>query len=336
MKTGILLFLAFTSAVLGSTAPQRIARVPDAHQRVPRYSKRSDKECNGYTDLCSKKYSDVAFPTTHNSYAHGDNIAANQNNDIKAQLDAGVRAFMLDIHLQSSVKLSKRDVTLAGASSAATTTPSGSSSSSSDPYLCHTTCLLLNAGPMVNELKNFKTFMDANPNEVITIFIENDDNFSADQISAQFVSAGLDSMAYTPANNTAWPTLESMISSKKRLVVFTDANADSATVPWLLYDKDYAVQTPFEVPVNSQFTCAPNTAVRPLWVMNHFVYANYKLGTTQEKRPDPSSASSVNTESSILEQASLCQKASHFPNFVTVDFYDVGDLFKAVASINGR
>ncbi|KAJ1955161.1 hypothetical protein EC988_002038 [Linderina pennispora] len=194
--------------------------------------------------------------------------------------------------------------------------------------------MLLNDGPMVDELKNFKTFMDANPNEVITIFIENDDNFSANQIGAQFTSAGLDSMAYAPSNSTAWPTLESMISSNKRLVVFTDVRTDTTAVPWLLYDKDYVVQTSFEVPVNTQFTCAPNTVVRPLWVMNHFVYANYTFGTTQVQRPDPSSASSVNTESSILDQANLCQGADHFPNYVTMDFYDVGDVFKAVASIN--
>ncbi|KAJ1931711.1 hypothetical protein EC988_009698, partial [Linderina pennispora] len=166
MKASLVLLLALTSAVVGSTAPTRIARLPAEHKRMPQNSKRSSKECNGYSELCAKKYSDVAFATTHNSYAYGDNIAANQNHDIKKQLDAGVRAFMLDIHLQSSRKLGRRDATLIGASNPApAATGSASGSSSSDPYLCHTTCMLLNDGPMVDELKNFKTFMDANPNE---------------------------------------------------------------------------------------------------------------------------------------------------------------------------
>ncbi|KAJ1961098.1 hypothetical protein GGI12_003442, partial [Dipsacomyces acuminosporus] len=50
--------------------------------------------------------------------------------------------------------------------------------------------------------------------------------------------------------------------------------------------------------------------------------------------PDPSSAASVNSLSSIANQASTCTKAAVFPNFVAVDFYDEGDVFKAVASIN--
>ncbi|KAJ2695268.1 hypothetical protein H4R19_005851, partial [Coemansia spiralis] len=69
--------------------------------------------CNGYSELCGRKFSDVAYATTHNSYAVGDNIAANQNKNIRQQLDSGVRGFMLDLH--------KLD-----------------SGSSNDPYLCHT------------------------------------------------------------------------------------------------------------------------------------------------------------------------------------------------------
>src|SRR5690606_33127932 len=54
--------------------------------------------CNGYEELCSKRFSEVCFATTHNAYAFGSSIAANQVNDIPTQLKDGVRGFMLDIH----------------------------------------------------------------------------------------------------------------------------------------------------------------------------------------------------------------------------------------------
>ncbi|KAJ2470912.1 hypothetical protein GGI02_002615, partial [Coemansia sp. RSA 2322] len=263
--------------------------------------------CNGNSQLCGKTFDKVAFPTTHNSYAYGDNIAANQNVNIQAQLQAGIRGFMLDLHYLDSTNTSV-------------------------PYLCHTLCLLLNDGPFATELQNIRTFMDNNANEVVAIFIENDGPFTAAQISQAFVQAGLDKYAYTPKAG-AWPTLQTMIAQNKRLVVFTDAGAD-ASVPWLAYDKDYVVQTPYSVAVGSSFGCSPLTTVRPLWVMNHFVYKNFSFAGSTVDVPASDSAATVNTRQSIVAQANACGAAGVFPNFITVDFFDVGALFQAVADIN--
>ncbi|KAJ2032607.1 hypothetical protein IW146_005084 [Coemansia sp. RSA 922] len=272
---------------------------------------RAANQCNGYAELCNRTFDKVAFPTTHNSYAYGDNLAANQNVDIQTQLNAGIRGFMLDLHPNN-----------------------GATVATSDPYLCHASCVLLSDGPLVNELKRFKSFLDGNANEVITIFIENDGPFTAAQMSKAFTTAGLDSYVYQPKSTTAaWPTLKSMISQNKRLVVFTDAGAD-ASVPWILYDKDYVVQTPFSVAVGTTFGCTPLTTVRPLWVMNHFVYKNFSFGGSNVEVPALDSAATVNTRQSIVAQANVCGGTGVFPNFVTVDFYDVGGLFQAVADIN--
>ncbi|KAJ1822143.1 hypothetical protein LPJ75_000543, partial [Coemansia sp. RSA 2598] len=46
-------------------------------------------KCNGYNELCNRKYDKIAYVTTHNSFATGDNIAANQNREITQQLDEG-------------------------------------------------------------------------------------------------------------------------------------------------------------------------------------------------------------------------------------------------------
>ncbi|KAJ2729865.1 hypothetical protein IW152_005471 [Coemansia sp. BCRC 34962] len=272
---------------------------------------RAVQACNGFSQLCDKTFDRVAYPTTHNSYAYGDNIAANQNVDIQTQLNAGIRGFMLDLHAAN-----------------------GATAATSEPYLCHASCVLLNDGLLVNELKRFKAFLDGNANEVITIFIENKGPFSAAQMAKAFTAAGLNSYAYQPRSTTAaWPTLRSMIAQNKRLVVLTDDGAD-ASVPWILYDKDYAVQTPFSVAVGSTFGCTPLTTVRPLWVMNHFVFKSFSLAGVVADVPDADAAATVNTRQSIVAQANVCGSAQAFPNFVTVDFYDVGGLFQAVADIN--
>ncbi|KAJ2761757.1 hypothetical protein IWQ56_002165 [Coemansia nantahalensis] len=266
--------------------------------------------CNGYSELCGRAYSEVAYATTHNSYAVGDNIAANQNKNIRQQLDDGVRGFMLDLH--------KLD-----------------SGSSAEPYLCHTSCTLLNAGKLVDALGDFRTYLAANPREVVTIYIENAQPFGAADIAKAFTDARLDAYAYAPSGgNTTWPTLGSMISSGKRLVVFSDRGADASVAPWILDENSHSVQTSYTVAEGRSFDCQPLRAVRPLWVMNHFVYTNLTLGIANFDRPAPDAAASVNTESSIESQAALCQSAGHRPNFVTVDYYDVGEVFRAVAGIN--
>ncbi|KAJ2078908.1 hypothetical protein H4R24_004140 [Coemansia sp. RSA 988] len=299
-----------------------LARTP--RPAVYHHQRRSDSSsCNGYSELCSKRFNEVAYATTHNSYAHGDNIAANQNKDIRQQLNDGIRGFMLDLYKLGS-------------------------GSSDDPYLCHTSCTLLNGGKLVDALKDFKTFLDANKNEVVTIFIENAQPFSAADMAKAFTNAGLEDYAFSPSDASSssnadgssgdsgfkWPSLEDMIDSSKRLVIFTDSNADAA-VPWILNEGSYAVQTSYTVEQGSSFDCKPLKQIQPLWVMNHFVFTNYTVLGFDFERPAPGSAGSVNTLNSIVEQSKLCTNDGHFANFVTVDYYDVGDTFKAVAKING-
>ncbi|KAJ2378822.1 hypothetical protein IW150_000562, partial [Coemansia sp. RSA 2607] len=146
--------------------------------------------------------------------------------------------------------------------------------------------------------------------------------------------------AFTPSSTDAdgfqWPTLGVMISQNKRLVVLADTNSDT-TVPvpsWMLYDRNYAVQTSYSVKAGQAFDCNPLSTVRSLLVMNHFVSVDYSvLGMTFQK-PDYNSSVAINTRASIVNQANICGAAGNFPNYVTVDFFDGGDVLKAVADIN--
>ena len=66
--------------------------------------------CNGEVDICNVPLDHVVFPATHNSMSsslYPGWLFAEQISTIKGQLDAGVRAFLIDTHYgeQSSVRV---------------------------------------------------------------------------------------------------------------------------------------------------------------------------------------------------------------------------------------
>jgi hypothetical protein len=169
----------------------------------------SQKACNGYAELCDKSYSNVAYATTHNSYAFEKNIAANQNYDIPTQLDDGVRGFMLDaLYPQNNTN---------------------------EVHLCHGSCDILDAGKATDILSQFVTWLGNNPNEVITILWENTGKVpvTAATFNQIYTQTGLSKLAHFQESADAeWPTLGKMIDSGKRVVNFIGNGADPKTVPW--------------------------------------------------------------------------------------------------------
>ena len=103
-------------------------------------------------------------------------------------------------------------------------------------HLCHTSCTLFDGGPVRDYLARVKAFLDGNPNEVITILFTNPEELSVENYShPAFLASGLAELAFVPTNSPAeaddWPTLQSLIDSGKRVVVFMDKGTNSATVP---------------------------------------------------------------------------------------------------------
>lgn len=89
--------------------------------------------------------------------------------------------------------------------------------------MCHTSCFLLNTGPLVDYLERINTWMVAHPNEVVTLLLTNQDNVDVSVFGKAMVDSGLAKLAYTPPKKLAlneWPTLQEMINSNKRLVMF--------------------------------------------------------------------------------------------------------------------
>lgn len=150
--------------------------------------------CNGNAALCSRQYSNVTQVGSHDSAFVGILLPDNQYVSVTDQLDSGIRFLQAQTHNDDGVI-----------------------------ELCHTSCLELDAGSLSSYLSTVKTWLDGNPNEVLTLLLTNGDAIPVSQYGTVFAALGLDAYAYAPGTTLAmdqWPTLQSLIDAGKRLVVF--------------------------------------------------------------------------------------------------------------------
>jgi hypothetical protein len=257
-------------------------------------------QCNGMATLCNKKYDEVAYLTTHNAFnSDEDNfLYPNQNLNITSQLNDGVRALMIDVY----------DV-------------------AGTPTVYHGSSFLGSA-PFSSFLIDIKTFLDTNPNEIVTIILEC--YTTANQIEIDINFSGLSNYLYTHTSPN-WPTLQNMIDNGTRLVVFSDMNDANPTQEWYHYIWNHAVETHFTTNSLSDFNCNFNRgdSSNDLFILNHFVTdSNLGIGLESE-------AITANTNPFFINRVIQCyEEKAKFPNFITIDFYDKGDGFQVVNQLN--
>lgn len=198
------------------------------------------RSCNGDPSLCSKRYTEVTFIGAHNSYSNGTSISSDQSKSVTDQLNSGIRLLQNQGHYYYSL--------------------STDDANPSKIHLCHTSCLLLDGGTVEAYLQQVKTWLDANPDEVLTILFTNPDGNSV-QMWNQAVEyvTGLKEMAYVPPKKrmrrSDWPTLGEMIDSKKRVVFFMDANADQDQVDYILDEFSQMYENPVSAMSSRIFNC---------------------------------------------------------------------------------
>ena len=253
--------------------------------------------CNGSASLCDRSYALVAFPTTHNAMSNADEgwAVPNQQHGIARQLADGVRGLMLDVHPFEG-----------------------------ETYLCHGVCQL-GRRLLADGLADIRSFLDCHPGEVVTIIFEN--YATAEALEAAFVAADALRLTHPQTPGSPWPTLGQLAAAGERLVVFSDS--EGGLRPWLLDVWQHAWETPYAFANASEMTCAPNRGdpANPLFILNHFI-------TNPVASPD--FADTVNHDPFFSARAEQCrQEAGQLPNFPTVDFYDIGDLFSLSQGLNG-
>jgi len=313
-----------------------LAAATSAALLVPRNDSHA---CNNSPDLCSHSYADIVHLGAHDSPFVQNNAnsgnqftfiqASNQNINSTAQLTAGVRLLSAQVHKNNGAW-----------------------------HLCHTSCGLLDAGPLGTWLAEIKIWMDANPYDVVTLLLVNSDNASPSDLDAEFKSAGINSYSYTPPSTTSappsWPTLQDMIANHTRLVTFVASlpPASNTMAPYLLDEFTFLFENDYNVTSPSNFSC---TADRPapltgqtaqalssnrLPLVNHFLdKADNTFGGSGVFTPDTGNITTTNGKigvGSLGAAATDCTDTyKRNPFAFLVDFFDQGQTLAVVDGLNG-
>ena len=252
--------------------------------------------CNGAPELCARSYDTVVFPGTHNAYAA---------TEAGFSPLAANQTAPLATQLEDGIRVLLLDVL-----------PDGDVLA-----LCHADCGL-GSIPHLEALAEIEAFLAAHPRDVLTIIYQDD----ADQadIVTDLEASGLVTRAYTH-DGGPWPTLGEMIDAGTTLVITAENGGPPPS--WYHHVWDEAWDTGFTWTSTADFDCEPNRGApdHALFLLNHWLSNAAGL-------PDASAASEANALDTLLARVEACPR---LPTFIAVDYYDQGDLFAAVDTLNG-
>ncbi len=256
-------------------------------------------QCNGDTNLCGRRFDQVCFLYTHNSYnVRGAHKLPNQNLSVAQQLALGVRGLMLDVYAHH------------------------------EKVMLYHGKRILGHRPLLEDLKAIKDFLDAHPTEVMSIIFES--YISPTQMASALAQAGLLPHLHMQARGVPWPTLGEMVVSGQRLVIFSEKD-QSNPYPWLHHIWDFATENHYSNHGRADFSMRYNRgdSTNGLYLMNNFI-THRKFGTGLQD-----SAIVANDKDFILMRcAELARMQGRIPNFIAVDFVEIGAAKAAVDQVN--
>lgn len=322
------------SALIGTAGVQAVFPRPEASgtssaatpsSTASSSSSSSSEVCNNSPVLCDRHYNDITYMGAHDSAflrdaSTGNSVAGNQFKNATFALDAGLRFLQAQVHNENNTL-----------------------------RLCHTSCGLLDAGPLENWLAAVNDWVVGHPSDVITLLLVNSDNADVSKFADAFEQSGIDKFGFTPASKTEWPSLGQMIANDTRVVSFITNIDSSAASPHLLPEFNYIFETPFTVLELDGFNCTvdrPSSAGSAsnafskgfMGLVNHFkdqeIVGSVFIPDTNNINLVNSAATNA-TGNLGLHIQQCNQQWSHRPNFVLVDFWDQGATVKAADNSNG-
>jgi hypothetical protein len=303
--------------------------------------------CNGSEALCARRLNDVVFAATHNSMSaaadRGWYFAYHQRG-IKAQLEAGFRAFLIDVYYGYATNNGVRsdpattpdyarlveeigEEAIAAAEGLAQRFGPIPPRASPALYLCHGLCEL-GATSFDSTLRVLRRFLEDNPGEVVILFLQ--DYVDPFDVEAAFVRTGTIPYVVTLAPGEPLPTLGEMVRLDRRVLVLSE-NMGSVQRPAWYHDGFALVQdTGYVYRSVEAMDCALNrgAADHPLLLLNHWVAAF---------PPRPSDAQRANSRAVLLERVERCEaERGQVANLIAVDFFESGDTVAVVQELNRR
>lgn len=340
--------------------------------------------CNQSSMLCGRRYNEVAYPATHNGHSHEACDVHNQDLDLKEQFERGIRATKLHVWYHGDGSGKVVPYVCHGIDKALLYNPpvdkaleqvplllrpvARSMVEKADPlkelvldafYHAYGTdnstgaipfkhCLLDPARkPLVESLTVVREFLEHNPEEVMTLILE-DHTRNLDHIVDAVAAAGLVAYVHTQQITEPWPTLREMIKANKRLVIFLHGDQDLpySKYPWLHYIWDYAWDTCWEFKDAGDLRnckldkvpCRGEKAYEKRYSKPHnkvFIVHHFVTGLMGGCKQQASKANKRSLLRSRLQR--LQEQTGHIPNIIQVDFFELpsNDLFEVVDELNG-
>lgn len=299
--------------------------------------------CNGFVALCDRPFDHVTLAGAHNAMGSSDDprwLFPNQDASIPRLLGQGIRALLIDVtfghpvgdriktDFESEDQRQKYEQAIGPDAFAAAMRIRDrliGEGGATGLYVCHGFCEL-GAMPFDTVLAHLRTFLEANPGEVVLVVIE--DRAPPAEIMAAFERQGLGAMVYQGPWHAPFPTLGEMIGSGRRLMVLGENVPD--TTSWYRPAYSLMQETPYTFHKPQDFSCRPNrgAAQNPFFLMNHWIEST--------PAPKPSNAVIVNAEAALLQRARECRRVrGRLPTVLAVDFAATGDVVRAAEVLNG-
>ncbi|HEY6530837.1 MAG TPA: hypothetical protein VIY72_00940 [Acidimicrobiales bacterium] len=335
----VAVLLLGTAAVLTTRGAARAAEAAGA------------PECNGEAALCDVPINLAMFPGAHNAMSsalYPGWLFAEQSNTLTGQLDAGVRALLIDTHygVPSTARLPGSETPVIITDRAAElASPPGESydpaiaaraqqvaanappqaGAQRDIYLCHNFCEM-GAASFTGQMESVRRWLETNPEEVVILVVE--DHTTPTDTAAALEAAGLADRAWALDPAQPMPTLGDLIDAGRNLLVFAE-NQGPGSPDWYQSAYQWFQETPYAWKSVDEMNCKPNRgqAANKLMLINHWVTYS---------PPDPGKAGSqVNSADVLKARIEQClDERGVFPNVVAVDFAERGALMATVDSYN--
>mmetsp|Transcript_12021 Transcript_12021/g.24257 ORF Transcript_12021/g.24257 Transcript_12021/m.24257 type:complete len:366 (+) Transcript_12021:114-1211(+) len=291
--------------------------------------------CNGLESNCDLPIDQVTWAMVHNAMSSEDDFFYAANNDLSLEkaLVEGYRGLMLDSCLCNG------DTIVDVIQDFVTGNDEDTEENTEEQYLgfCHGTC---GAGSRKPEtvLNNIKTFLDVNPNEVLILEFEVGEG-TLELLYEAINDSGLEKYVLRDEENdgtvTTWPTLQQLISSNRRLLLFAhnggmESCATSTCPEGIFYTYDHFSQTNW----NDGDTCELRGSVDTIPDKHGFFLMNHWKNDENLDLPSKTNAEEFNTYEFLSTRLGKCDE--RVPNIVAVDFWSTGDVLKFVEDQNTK
>jgi len=267
------------------------------------------KCCNGLETNCDMQVNEIMFASVHNAN-HAVTLFPNHKKDFEGALHAGYRSLNFDLCSCDGILV-----------------------------FCHAYC-----GVGKREVKEVFTyinkFLNENPTEVVVINIEIsvEDPTPLEMWNSIKSIDGITEKTYVHQSAT-WPTMESMVDDGHQLIFFQhsgpDCSNDNECTSEILTLFDYTMETEYSFKTISEIEDVNNSCTRDRGRVNGADFYAINNFVTETFGPSDKAAETLNSMNFLTKRIKACEEETGLePNFVNIDFWEIGDLPEFVQTQN--